>query len=319
MKRALITGITGQDGSYLAEFLLSKGYEVHGTQRRSSTFNTSRIDHIYDRLKCHHADLTDASSMRRVLKAVMPDEIYNLAAQSHVAVSFQEPELTMQVNGLAVVSLLESVREICPTVKFYQASTSELFGDAIPPQHEAIPFRPKSPYAIAKHVAYQAVKMNVESYGMFAVNGILFNHESPRRGETFVTRKVTKAAARIKLGKQKSLVLGNLMAMRDWGYAPEYVEAMWLMLQQKEPVDLVIGTGKSHSVLDLVEKAFGLLDLPWREYVRTSPSYERPTDVECLRADATLAEKSIGWKSKTTFDDLVSLMVLSDLEHEKKS
>jgi len=322
MKKALITGITGQDGSYLAEFLLAKGYEVHGIIRRSSSFNTDRIDHIYQdphvagtRLFLHYGDLTDSSVLSRLLREIEPDEIYNLGAQSHVRASFDIPEYTADVAGLGVVRLLEAMRQTGITPKFYQASSSEMYGKVVEvPQRETTPFYPRSPYACAKVFAYHITRNYREAYGFFACNGILFNHESPRRGETFVTRKITRAAGRIKLGLQDKLYLGNLDARRDWGYAPEYVEAMWLMLQQDEPDDYVIATGETHSVREFLEEAFSLLDLDWREYVRIDPRYYRPTEVDLLVGDASRAREKLGWEPRVRFKELVRIMVEADLE-----
>uniref|UniRef100_A0A7C3UXI8 GDP-mannose 4,6-dehydratase n=1 Tax=Desulfobacca acetoxidans TaxID=60893 RepID=A0A7C3UXI8_9BACT len=320
-KRVLITGITGQDGSYLAELLLSRDYEVHGLIRRSSTFNTSRIEHLYvdphdpgARLFLHYGDLSDSGQLTNLIYNVQPQEIYHLAAQSHVRVSFDVPEYTGDITGLGLTRILEAVRRSGIKTRFYQASSSELFGDAPPPQSETTPFQPRSPYAAAKLYAYWMVRNYREAYGMFAVNGILFNHESPRRGETFVTRKITRAAARIKLGLQKKLYLGNLEARRDWGYAPEYVEAMWLMLQQDEPEDFVIATGESHSVREFLEEVFAHVDLDWREYVEIDPRYFRPTEVECLLGDASKAKQKLGWQPRVTFKELARLMVEADLK-----
>src|SRR5438034_281935 len=295
--KALITGITGQDGSYLAEFLLSKGYEVFGVIRRSSSFNTGRIDQIYQdphvpdaHLRLVYGDLNDASSLNRILRTVRPDEIYNLGAQSHVRVSFDVPEYTAEVTALGTVRLLEAIRDIGLRPRFYQASSSELYGKVLEtPQTEKTPFYPRSPYGCAKAYAYHITVNYRESYGLFACNGILFNHESPRRGETFVTRKITRAATRIKMGLQKKLFLGNLDARRDWGYAKDYVEAMWLMLQQQEPEDYVIATGEQHSVREFVEEAFGVLDLDWREHVEIDANYFRPAEVDTLLGDASKA------------------------------
>jgi GDPmannose 4,6-dehydratase len=318
MKRALITGITGQDGSYLAELLLGKGYEVHGIIRRASTFNTGRIDHIFDRLNIHHGDLTDGSSLNRLLAKIAPDEIYHLAAQSHVRVSFDVPEYTADVTALGTVRLLEAIRSLRDDQiifpRYYQASSSEMFGkvQAIP-QTETTPFYPRSPYGCAKVFSYWLTKNYREAYGIFACNGILFNHESPRRGETFVTRKITKAIARIKAGLQDTLFLGNLEAKRDWGYAKDFVEAMWLMMQHEEPEDFVIATGETHSVREFVELAFGIADLDWREYVETDPRLFRPTEVDLLIGDSGKARHLLGWKPKTTFIDLVKLMVEADI------
>ena len=325
MKRALITGITGQDGSYLAELLLSKGYEVHGVIRRSSSFNTGRIDSIYQdphdpgrRLILHYGDLNDASSLNTILRRCKPDEIYNLGAQSHVRVSFDVPEYTAEVTGLGTLRLLEAIRELDLRPRFYQASSSELFGSAPPPQSEQTPFQPRSPYACAKAYAFYITKNYREAYGLFAVNGILFNHESPRRGETFVTRKITRALARIVLGRQDKLYLGNLDARRDWGYAPEYCEAMWLMLQQEKPDDYVIATGETHTVREFLEEAFGYVGLDWRTYVEIDPRYFRPTEVDVLCGDASKAARVLGWKPKVTFKELVKIMVEADLQAERE-
>jgi GDPmannose 4,6-dehydratase len=319
--KALITGITGQDGSYLAEFLLAKGYEVHGLIRRASTFNTDRIEHLYvdphepeARLFLHYGDLNDSGQLTNLVYNIQPGEIYHLGAQSHVRVSFDMPEYTGDISGLGVTRLLEAVRRSGIKTRFYQASSSELFGDAPAPQHEETPMRPRSPYAAAKLYAYWMVRNYREAYGLFAVNGILFNHESPRRGETFVTRKITRAAARIKLGLQEKLYLGNLEARRDWGYAPEFVEAMWLMLQQETPEDYVIATGESHSVREFLEEAFGCLDLDWREHVEIDPRYFRPTEVELLLGDASKARRQLGWQPQVTFKELARLMVAADLQ-----
>jgi GDPmannose 4,6-dehydratase len=316
MKKALITGITGQDGSYLAEFLLAKGYEVHGIKRRSSSFNTGRLDSVYrdwhessSRLFLHFADLTDSSSLANVLADIQPDETYNLAAQSHVRVSFEIPEYTGDVTGTGALRILEALRRVRPGSRYYQASSSEMFGSAPPPQSEGTPFHPRSPYACAKLFAHAVTVNYRESYGMFATSGILFNHESPRRGETFVTRKVARAAARIKAGLDSRLYLGNLDARRDWGYAPEYVEAMWLMLQQETPGDYVVGTGETHSVREFVELAFEHVGLDWREYVEIDPRYYRPADVDALLADPSKVQRELGWTHKTGFRELVQLMV----------
>jgi GDPmannose 4,6-dehydratase len=317
MPKALVTGITGQDGSYLAELLLEKGYEVHGVVRRSSSFNTWRIDHLpRERLHLHYADLSDLASLRDALRKAKPDEVYNLAAQSHVRVSFDMPEYTAQATGLGCLRLLEALREEgFDACRFYQASSSELYGRvAEVPQTEKTPFHPRSPYAVAKAFAFYSTLNYREAYGMFAVNGILFNHESPRRGESFVTRKITRAAGRIKVGLQKHLTLGNLEAKRDWGYAKDYVEAMWLMLQAKAPLDLVIATGETHSVTEFLDSSFGHLGLDWREHIRTDPRYLRPSEVDLLLGDATLAEQHLGWKPRTSFVDLVKLMTDHDLE-----
>jgi len=323
MKKALITGITGQDGSYLAELLLSKNYEVHGIIRRSSSLNTGRIDHIYQdpheenpRLHLVHGDLNDGSSLNRIIRTVQPDEIYHLGAQSHVRVSFDIPEYAGDITGLGTVRILEAIREAGVQTKFYNASSSEMFGSAPPPQHETTPFYPRSPYAAAKLYAHWMTVNYREGHGLFACNGILFNHESPRRGETFVTRKITKAAARIKLGKQNKLFLGNLDAKRDWGYAPDYVEAMWLMLQKEGPDDYVVATGESHSVREFLDEAFGYLDLEWNKYVEIDPRYYRPTEVEALQGDASKAQQKLGWAAKVKFRRLVRLMMDADLASE---
>lgn len=320
MKNALITGITGQDGSYLAELLLSKGYQVHGVIRRASSFNTDRIDHLYQdphdpdqRLILHYGDLTDGSQLARLIRTVEPDEIYNLAAQSHVAVSFQQPEYTGNVDGLGVIRLLEAVRESGIDTKLYQAGTSEMFGDAPPPQSEASAFQPRSPYAAAKLYAYWVVRNYREAYGMHAVTGILFNHESPRRGETFVTRKITRALARIVSGEQDKLYLGNLDAKRDWGHAADYVRAMWMMVQADTPRDYVIGTGESYSIREFLDASFGVVGLAWEPFVEVDPAYFRPTEVEFLQADPSLARDELGWKPEVSFDQLVAEMVESDL------
>jgi len=322
MKKALITGITGQDGSYLAELLLEKGYEVHGVVRRSSSFNTSRIDHIYQdphtpgcRLFLHYGDLNDASSLNYLLKKLRPDEIYNLGAQSHVRVSFEVPEYTGEVTGLGAVRLLEAIRELGLTgTRIYQASSSEMFGASPPPQDERTPFYPRSPYGCAKVYAYWIGVNYREAYGLHLSNGILFNHESPRRGETFVTRKVTRAASRIKLGLQDKLYLGNLEARRDWGYARDFVEAMWLMLQQPRGGDYVVATGEAHSVRELCEAAFGQVGLDYRKHVEVDPRYFRPTEVDHLAGDPGKARRELGWRPRTTFAELVRLMMDSDLD-----
>lgn len=323
MKRALVTGITGQDGSYLAELLLSKGYEVYGVIRRSSSFNTGRIDHIYadphekfSRLILVFGDLNDASSLNRLLREIKPDEIYNLGAQSHVRVSFDIPEYTGDVTGLGTMRFLEAIRESGISPRFYQASSSELYGKVREiPQNENTPFCPRSPYGCAKLYAHWVTINYRESYGIYACNGILFNHESPRRGETFVSRKITRAATRIKAGLQDKLYLGNLDAKRDWGYAPEYVEAMWLMLQKDRPDDYVIATGKAHSIRDFLDEAFGYLDMDWKDYVGIDPRYYRPAEVDLLVGDASKAERELGWKAKTTFRELVRQMIDWDREH----
>jgi len=320
-RRALVTGITGQDGSYLAELLLSKGYEVHGLVRRSSSFNTERIDHIYQdphesdvRLRLHFGDLLDASSLTRILREVQPHEIYNLAAQSHVRLSFDIPEYTGDVTGLGTIRLLEAMREEGVPARLYQASSSEMFGRAAQsPQTESTPFHPASPYGAAKVYAYHLVRNYREAYGLFAVNGILFNHESPRRGETFVTRKITRAATRIKLGLQSKLYLGNLEARRDWGYAGDFVEAMWLMLQADQPDDYVVATGETRSVREFLDVVFTMLDLDWKEHVEIDPRYLRPTEVDHLLGDASKAREKLGWSPKVDFAALVKMMVESDL------
>jgi GDPmannose 4,6-dehydratase len=322
VKKALITGITGQDGSYLAELLLGKQYEVHGIIRRSSSFNTDRIDHLYQdphapgtRLRLHYGDLNDASSLNKLLRMIEPDEIYNLGAQSHVRVSFDVPEYTTEVSALGTLRLLEAMRESgLSKTRFYQASSSEMYGSSPPPQSESTPFHPRSPYACAKVFAYWATVNYREAYGFHAVNGILFNHESPRRGETFATRKVTRAAGRIKMGLQKELFLGNLDARRDWGYAKDFVEAMWLAVQQDEPSDFVVATGESHSVRELCEEAFGRLDLDYRDFVKLDPRYLRPAEVDHLLGDFSKAHKALGWSPQTSFKELIKLMVESDLE-----
>ena len=323
MKKALITGITGQDGSYLAEYLLSKGYEVHGIIRRASTFNTGRIDHIYNdphnngdgaRLKLHYGDVATGDSLLDVIYNVRPDEIYNLAAQSHVRVSFDMPEYTGDVTGLGTIRILEALRKSGAKAHFYQASSSEMFGSTPPPQNENALFAPRSPYAAAKLYAYWITRNYREGYQMHASNGILFNHESPRRGETFVTRKITRALASIVAGKQKELFLGNLDSRRDWGYAPDYVEAMWIMLQQEQAEDYVIGTGEAHSPREFLTEAFGYLDMDWKEYVKIDPRYFRPTEVDYLEADYSKARKAFNWEPRVTFRELVRIMVDADLE-----
>jgi GDPmannose 4,6-dehydratase len=320
MKKALITGLTGQDGSYLAELLLSKGYEVHGLKRRSSSFNTDRVDHIYRdvhesgaRLFLHYADLTDAISLAGLLGEIRPDEVYNLGAQSHVKVSFETPEYTGDVVALGTLRLLEAIRRAGTQCRFYQASSSEMFGSVPPPQNESSLFHPRSPYACAKTFGHFITVNYRESYGLHTSCGILFNHESPRRGETFVTRKITRAVAHIKLGLQEELFLGNLEARRDWGYAPDYVEAMWRMVQQDEPGDYVIGTGEMHSVREFVERAFAVADLDWREYVRIDPRYYRPAEVDALQADFSKARRILGWEPTVKFAELVQLMVEADV------
>jgi len=321
MKKALVTGITGQDGSYLAELLLSKGYEVHGVIRRASTFNTERIDHLYQdphingvKLFLHYGDIADSTNLIKLLYRIQPDEIYHLAAQSHVRVSFDIPEYTGDVTGIATVRILEAIHETGLKARFYQASSSEMFGKVQEvPQRETTPFYPRSPYGAAKVYAYWVTVNYRESYGMFACNGILFNHESPRRGETFVTRKITRAAARIKHGLEDKIYLGNLDAKRDWGYAKEYVEAMWLMLQQEPPEDYVIATGENHSIRDLLDEAFGYAGLDWKKHVNIDSRYYRPAEVDVLIGDATKAKSKLGWEPKTKFKDLVRLMVDADM------
>ncbi|HTU47140.1 MAG TPA: GDP-mannose 4,6-dehydratase [Bryobacteraceae bacterium] len=336
-KTALITGITGQDGSYLSELLLSMGYTVHGIVRRSSSFNTSRINHIYEdphesgrRLILHYADLTDSTGLRRVIEASLPDEIYNLGAQSHVKVSFENPEYTADADAMGAIRLLDCMRDHVQHtgrhVRFYQAGSSEMFGAAKPPQNESTPFYPRSPYAVSKVAAHWYAVNYREAYGLFVTNGILFNHESPRRGETFVTRKITRAVGRIRAGLQDKLYLGNLDARRDWGFAGDYVHAMWLMLQQSEPSDFVIATGEAHSVREFLEEAFSYAGLRWERHVEIDPAYFRPTEVDYLLGDAGKAYSALGWKPRATFRQLVHMMVDADvrlagderLVHEKK-
>jgi GDPmannose 4,6-dehydratase len=321
MKKAFITGITGQDGSYLAELLLEKGYEVHGLIRRASTFNTSRIDHIFQdphesgsRLHLHYGDVTDAAGMTNLVREIAPDEIYNLAAQSHVMVSFSMPTYTANVDAVGTVTLLEAIRSSGINTRFYQASTSELFGSTPPPQNEKSMFRPRSPYAAAKLYAYWATVNYREAYGIHATNGILFNHESPRRGETFVTRKITRAVAAIKAGRQQKLYLGNLSAVRDWGYAKEYVESMWQMLQQNSPDDYVVATGVGATIEEFCQVAFSHAGLNWRDYVEIDPKYLRPTEVEALIGDPSKAEEQLGWKAQTKWYELAKLMVDADIK-----
>jgi len=322
MPKALLTGITGQDGSYLAELLLTKGYEVHGIIRRASTFNTRRIDHIYHdphngenaKMRLHYGELTSQGSLIDIIYNIKPDEVYNLGAQSHVRVSFDMPAYTGDVTGLGTVRILEALRRSGVKARFYQASSSEMFGSASPPQNESTHFEPQSPYAVAKAYAFWVTKNYRVGYDLFACNGILFNHESPRRGETFVTRKITRAVASILAGKQAYLYLGNLDSKRDWGYAPEYVECMWEMLQQDSPVDLVIGTGESHSVREFLEEAFEYVGLDFEDYVRIDPKYFRPTEVDYLMADASKAKEMLNWKPKVRFQELVRIMVDADLE-----
>jgi len=320
--KALITGITGQDGSYLAELLLSKDYEVHGLIRRSSTFNTHRIDHIYKdphnpngvHLHLHYGDVCNSGNLTEIIYNIQPNEIYHLASQSHVKVSFDLPEYTGDVTGLSTVRILEAVRNSGVKARFYQASSSEMFGCARPPQNETTPFEPQSPYAAAKAYAYWVTRTYRNGYKMFTSNGILFNHESPRRGETFVTRKITRALAAILAGKQKELYLGNLEAQRDWGYAPDYVVSMWKILQTDQADDFVIGTGESHSVREFLEEAFGYVNLDWHDYVKIDPSYFRPAEVDFLQADSRKAQKIIGWEPRIFFKDLVHIMVDADME-----
>ncbi len=321
MRKALITGITGQDGSYLAELLLSKGYEVHGLIRKASTFNTGRIDHIYQdphepgaRLFLHYGDLSNSEQLSNLIYNVRPDEIYHLGALSHVKVSFEIPEFTGSVTGLGTTRILEAVRRSGLKARFYQASSSEMFGESPPPQQEQTPFRPRSPYAIAKVYAYWMTVNYREAYGIFATNGILFNHESPRRGETFLSRKVTRAVARIKAGLQDKVYLGNLKARRDYGYAPEYVEAMWRMMQLDRPDDFVIGTGVAPTIQEFVEEAFSYAGLDWREHVEIDPRYFRPTEVDFLQADASKARRVLDWNPKVTYKDLARIMVDADME-----
>ncbi len=321
MKRALITGITGQDGSYLAELLLSKGYEVHGLIRRASTFNTSRIDHLYvdphqanARLFLHYGDLIDGTRLVTLLSTIEPDEVYNLAAQSHVRVSFDEPVHTGDTTGMGSMRLLEAVRLSRVDCRFYQASSSEMFGASSPPQSEQTPFCPRSPYGVAKVYSYWATRNYREAYGLFAVNGILFNHESPRRGETFVTRKITRAVARIKAGIQPHVYMGNLDAVRDWGYAPEYVEGMWRMLQAPDPDDFVLATGRGYTVREFAQTAFDHAGLDWQKHVKFDDRYLRPTEVDLLIGDYSKAKRQLGWEPKTKFEDLVKLMVEADMK-----
>lgn len=325
MKKALITGITGQDGSFLAEFLLDKGYEVHGIIRRASSFNTERLNAVYSdpheqntRVHLYYGDLADSSCIRHVVERVQPDEVYNLAAQSHVRVSFDQPEYTADVVATGTLRLLDACRDYVRAsgreVRFYQAGSSEMFGVAPPPQSEATPFYPRSPYGAAKVAAHWFATNYREAYGLFVCNGILFNHESERRGETFVTRKITRALGRISLGLQEKLYLGNLEASRDWGYAPDYVEAMWLMLQQSEPDDYVVGTGESHTIREFLDAAGEYCDLDWKEFVEVDPQYYRPTEVHCLYADSSKMRRKTGWRPRVTFRELVRLMMAHDLE-----
>jgi len=327
-KRALITGITGQDGSYLAEFLLAKDYEVHGIVRRSSSFNTHRIEHLYvdphnpkARLFLHYGDLVDGTGLREILTRVQPDEVYNLGAQSHVRVSFDQPVYTVQTDALGTINLLEAIRDTRLPTRFYQASSSEMYGKVVEtPQKETTPFHPRSPYACAKVFSYWQTVNYRESYGMYACNGILFNHESPRRGETFVTRKITRAATRIKEGLQGKLFLGNLDAKRDWGFAGDYVEAMWMMLQQPQADDFVISTGETHSVREFLDECFALLNLDWKKYVDVDPRYFRPAEVDLLLGDSSKARRAMGWKPRVTFKGLVKMMIDSDwdIAHREK-
>lgn len=317
-KRALITGITGQDGSYLAELLLDKGYEVHGIMRRNSSFTTGRIEHIFDKLQLHYGDLADSSVLHRLIMEIQPDEVYNLAAQSHVKVSFDVPEYTADVTGVGTLRLLEAIRTCAPKAKFYQASSSEMFGKVLEvPQTEATPFYPRSPYGVAKVYSYWITKNYRESYDLFACNGILFNHESPRRGETFVTRKITLAVAAIKYGTQDKLYLGNLDAKRDWGFAGDYVEAMWLMLQQETPDDFVVATNETHSVKEFCQIAFEHVGLNWEDYVEVDERYNRPAEVDLLIGDPAHAKKVLDWEPKITFTELVKMMVDADLKSAK--
>ncbi len=325
MKKAFITGITGQDGSYLAEFLLKKGYEVHGLIRRSSTFNTDRINHLYrdfhepnTKLFLHYGDLSVSGQLMDLLHTIAPAEIYNLGAQSHVRVSFDMPEYTGDITGLGTLRILEAIRKTGIKTKYYQASSSEMFGAAAPPQNEKTIFQPRSPYAAAKVYAFHVAQNYRDAYGIFAVNGILFNHESPRRGETFVTRKITRAATQIKLGLKDKLYLGNLEAKRDWGYAGDFVEAMWLMLQQDKPDDFVIATGETHSVREFAEKVFAKLDLDYKKYIAVDPRYFRPTEVDVLLGDAAKARKILGWQPKVSFDNLIDMMIATDMEIARK-
>jgi len=321
MKKAFVTGITGQDGSYLTEFLLSKEYEVHGLIRRASTFNTSRIDHLYvdphqpgAKLLLYFGDLSDGAQLTNLIYDISPDEIYHLGAQSHVRVSFDMPEYTGDIVALGTTRILEAIRRSGVKARFYQASSSEMFGASPPPQDESTPFYPRSPYAVAKVYAYWMTVNYRQGYNLFASNGILFNHESPRRGQTFVTRKITRAISEILAGRQQYLYLGNLEAKRDWGYAPEYVEAMWLMLQQDEPDDCVFGTGKTHSVQEFLEEAFSYTSLDWKKHVKIDPRYFRPTEVEQLVANSTKVRQKLGWSPKVTFKELVRIMVDADME-----
>lgn len=319
MKKALITGITGQDGSFLAELLLEKNYEVHGIIRRSSSFNTARIDHIYNDLHLHYGDLSDSSSISSIIKKTNPDEVYNLAAQSHVRVSFDIPEYTSDVTGLGTLRILEAIKDIAPCCKFYQASSSELYGDVIEvPQKETTPFNPRSPYAAAKAYSFYITKNYRDAYNIHASNGILFNHESERRGETFVTRKITRAVGRIVNNLQNELYLGNIDSKRDWGYAKDYVEAMYLMLQQDNPDDYVISTGQTYSIREFLDEAFGYVGLDWQNYVKIDPRYFRPTEVNLLLGDHSKAKQKLNWQPKTSFKELVKIMVEHDLKLAKR-
>jgi GDPmannose 4,6-dehydratase len=321
VKRALVTGVTGQDGSYLTEFLLNRGYMVHGLLRRSSSFNTQRLDGIYRdphetgvRFRLHHGDLSDSGSLINLIREIEPEEVYHLGAQSHVKVSFDTPEYTANTTGLGTIRILQAIQASGIKTRFYQASSSEMFGSTPAPQNELTPFHPRSPYGVAKVFGYWSTVNYREAYGLFASNGVLFNHESPRRGETFVSRKVTRAVARIRAGLQDKLYLGNLESRRDWGYAPEFVEAMWMMLQQDEPDDFVIATGESHTVREFVERAFERVGLDWERYVEIDPRYYRPSEVDELRGDASKARRVLGWTPKTTFAGLVDLMVDADIQ-----
>lgn len=329
MNTALITGITGQDGSYLAEFLLAKGYVVYGLVRRSSAIIKSRLEHLYvepheknARLFLEYGDMAEGLALRKLISHVQPDEVYNLAAQSHVRISFDQPEYTADVTGVGVIRLMEALRDFSQTagkkVRFYQASSSEMFGAAPPPQSEATPFHPRSPYAVAKVAAFWTTVNYREAYGLHCSNGILFNHESERRGENFVTRKITRAAGRIKVGLQSKLYLGNIEARRDWGYAQDFVEAMWMMLQQDQPDDYVVATGESHSVAEFLDLVFGRLDLDWHDFVEIDPRYYRPSEVDCLMGDATKAREKLGWKPKTSFQQLVQIMTDHDLDEARR-
>ncbi|NLF38813.1 GDP-mannose 4,6-dehydratase [bacterium] len=320
-KKAFVTGVTGQDGSYLTELLLGKGYEVHGIIRRSSSFNTARIEHLYhdphqkSRLHLEYGELTDGSRLRELLGDIRPDEVYNLGAQSHVRVSFDEPLYTVEADALGTLNVLEALRRLDPMPRFYQASSSEMYGLVQEvPQSETTPFHPRSPYACAKVYSYWQTVNYREAYNVFGCNGILFNHESPRRGETFVTRKITRAATRIKLGLQEKLYLGNIDAKRDWGFAGDYVEAMWLMLQQNEPDDYVVATGETHSVREFLDEVFGCLDMDWKEFVEIDPRYFRPSEVDLLLGDPGKAQRKLGWKPKVTFKELARMMVEHDLQ-----